>query len=104
MSARPDFMNTPVAGDSGTASADRSTGRKTMRTVATPTDQAPADANWQYRCIYAVTFTVFLAVVIVARLLPARWRPWPTAGHERLSIFAETRAVTSTIIPFAFMA
>lgn len=75
-----------------------------MKTVAAPTDQATADSNWQYRCIYAVTFAVFLAVVIVARLLPARWRPWPAAGPERLSIVAETRAVTSTIIPFAFMA
>ncbi len=73
-----------------------------MRAVATPPVHPSGEGNWQCRCIYAVTFAVFLPAVVLQRLLPARWRLLPVAG-KRQSVFAETRAVTSTIIPFAFM-
>jgi len=60
----------------------------------------------EFRFIYAVCFVIFLMVAIIARLLPAQWRPWSrfTAAQGRTSIIDEAKAAANTFIPFAFMA
>lgn len=57
----------------------------------------------QYRLIYRVAFLVILGITPLARLLPARWRPWPRVVEGRASLVAEARAVTQRILPFAFL-
>lgn len=52
------------------------------------------------RLIFALTFPVFLAAVIVARLAPVARR---SGVGSRRSILAEARAAANTCIPFAFM-
>lgn len=52
------------------------------------------------RLIFALTFPVFLAAVLVARLAPAARR---SGVGSRRSILAEARAAANTCIPFAFM-
>jgi hypothetical protein len=63
----------------------------------------PARERRQFRLIFGVAFVVFLAITLVARILPRRLRPWAPAGDRRLSFVAEARAVTNTVIPFAFL-
>jgi hypothetical protein len=58
----------------------------------------------EFRLIFAACFVIFLMVVIMARLLPKQWRPWPAAAQGRTSIINEAKAATNTFIPFAFMA
>lgn len=57
----------------------------------------------QFRLIFMASFLIFLMVVIVARCLPPRWRPFPPgpAGHR--PILEEARAAANTVLPFAFM-
>jgi hypothetical protein len=62
-----------------------------------------AQERRQFRLIFGVAFVVFLAITLVARLLPRRLRPWAPVGDRRLSLVAEARAVTNTVIPFAFL-
>ena len=57
----------------------------------------------QFRMIFGVAFVVFLTITLIARILPRRLRPWVPAGDRRLSFVAEARAVTNTVIPFAFL-
>lgn len=57
----------------------------------------------QYRVIFGVAFLVILIITPLARLLPARWRPWPPVGTGHQSFFAEARVVTQRILPFAFL-
>ena len=57
----------------------------------------------QYRLIYRVAFLVILGITPLARLLPARWRPWPRVVEGPASLVAEARAVTQRILPFAFL-
>ncbi len=57
----------------------------------------------QFRLIFGVAFVVFLTITLIARILPRRLRPWAPAGDRRLSFVAEARAVTNTVIPFAFL-
>jgi uncharacterized MAPEG superfamily protein len=52
------------------------------------------------RLIFALTFPVFLAAVLVSRLASAG--RGPRVGSRR-SILAEARAAANTCIPFAFM-
>ena len=62
-----------------------------------------AQERRQFRLVYAVAFVGFLGMALMARLLPRRLRPWAPAGNRRLSFVAEARAVTNTVIPFAFL-
>jgi hypothetical protein len=62
-----------------------------------------AQERKQFRLIFGVAFVVFLALSLVARALPRRWRPWVPAGDRRLSLIGEARALTNTVIPFAFL-
>lgn len=57
----------------------------------------------QFRLIFGFAFVVFLTIALIARLLPRRLRPWAPQGGRRLSFVAEARAVTNTVIPFAFL-
>lgn len=56
------------------------------------------------RLLYWLCFAVFLVIIAFARLLPGKRR---AGDHEltgvRRSVFAEARASTGTLIPFAFM-
>jgi hypothetical protein len=57
----------------------------------------------QFRLIFVVAFALFLAITLLGRLLPRRLRPWTPAGDRRLSLVAEARALTDTVLPFAFL-
>ena len=57
----------------------------------------------QYRLIYGTAFLVFLTITLMARLLPRRWRPWSPERGRRMSFIEEARAVTNTVVPFAFL-
>lgn len=63
----------------------------------------PVRERQQFRFIYGVAFVVFLTITLIARLLPRRLRPWVPVSGRRLSFVAEARAVTNTVIPFAFL-
>jgi len=58
----------------------------------------------EFRLLYWVCFMIFLAIAVVARLLPGR-RGANDSGLNgvRRSVFAEARASASTLLPFAFM-
>ena len=62
-----------------------------------------AQERRQYRLIFGVAFVVFLVIALIARILPGRLRPWAPARNRHLSFVAEARAVTNTVIPFAFL-
>ena len=62
-----------------------------------------AQERRQFRMVYSVAFIVFLGMALIARLLPGRLRPWAPSGNRHLSCVAEARAVTDTVIPFAFL-
>lgn len=57
----------------------------------------------EYGVYYAASFLVFLPAVLIGRVLPQEWRPFP-GGDERLSILAETRGIANRVVPFIFMA
>jgi hypothetical protein len=62
-----------------------------------------ADERRQYRLIFGFAFLVFLTITLLARLLPRRLRPWSPEGGRRMSLVAEARAITDTVLPFAFL-
>jgi hypothetical protein len=49
----------------------------------------------EFRFIFAVCFVIFLMVVIMARLLPKPWRPWPAAAPGHSSIIDEAKAAAN---------
>ena len=71
--------------------------------MTTMTPVSGADERRQYRLIFGIAFLVFLTITLVARLLPRRLRPWSPEGGRRMSFIAEARAVTNTVLPFAFL-
>lgn len=74
-----------------------------MTTMTTMSPVSGAAERRQYRLIFGVAFLVFLTITLVARLLPRRLRPWSPEGGRRMSFIAEARAVTNTVLPFAFL-
>lgn len=72
-------------------------------TVLNQSAQFVAAERRQFRLIFGVAFVVFLVITAMARLLPRRLRPWSPAGGRRLSFVAEARALTNTVVPFAFL-
>lgn len=62
-----------------------------------------AQERRQFRLIFGVAFVVFMVTALIARLLPRRLRPWTPVGNRPLSFVAEARALTNTVIPFAFL-
>ncbi|MCR9255120.1 MAG: hypothetical protein NXI16_03400 [Alphaproteobacteria bacterium] len=58
--------------------------------------------RWEYRFYFAISFLLFLPVILLSRLLPRSWRPFKSA--TRASVFGETRAAAHTVVPFIFMA
>jgi hypothetical protein len=72
-------------------------------TILNQTAQFEAAERRQFRLIFGVAFVVFLTITALARLLPRRLRPWSPAGNRRLSFIAEARALTNTVVPFAFL-
>ncbi|HYN76651.1 MAG TPA: hypothetical protein VES73_02520 [Lamprocystis sp. (in: g-proteobacteria)] len=62
-----------------------------------------AQERRQFRLVFGVTFMLFLGIALIARVLPRRLRPWAPVGNRHLSFVAEARAVTNTVIPFAFL-
>ena len=73
-----------------------------MTALNHPSDLIAAERR-QYRLIFGVAFIVFLTITLLARLLPRRMRPWSHAGDRHLSLIDEARAVTNTVVPFAFL-
>lgn len=72
-------------------------------TIVNHTAQLEAAERRQFRLIFGVAFMVFLTITVLARLLPRRLRPWSPTGDRRLSFIAEARALTNTVVPFAFL-
>lgn len=56
-----------------------------------------------YMLLYLVCLPLFLAAAIAARILPARWRPWPPTDRSARSIFREARAAVDAYLPYAMM-
>jgi hypothetical protein len=73
-----------------------------MTVLVQPSDPIAAERR-QYRLIWGIVFLVVLAITLAARLLPRRLRPWSPHGGSRMSSIAEARAVTNTVLPFAFL-
>ncbi len=69
---------------------------KTLAHASTPTREA--------RFLFVVSFTIFLVIAAVTRLLPRNRRPWPFGPGTDRSLFKEARAIANTVIPFAYMA
>jgi hypothetical protein len=72
-------------------------------TALNHTSQFVAAERRQFRLIFGIAFVVFLTITAFARLLPRRLRPWAPTGDRRLSFIAEARALTNTVVPFAFL-
>lgn len=61
--------------------------------------------SFEFYAIFAISFSIFLVVVLAVRCLPTRWRPrLVEASAARSSVIGEARAAAGTITPFAFMA
>ncbi len=56
-----------------------------------------------FRLLYAAIFTIFLAVALVARLLPRTWDPIERRPGGRRSVVAEARYAASVAVGYAFM-
>lgn len=54
----------------------------------------------EFQALYLICLALFLPAAIAARILPARWRPWPPTNR---SVFSEARAAASAFVPFAMM-
>ena len=61
----------------------------------------PRKDERQFRLVYAVTLTISLVAVGMARLMP--WRRRSRANETHRSIVDEAKARTSRIVPFFFM-
>lgn len=72
-------------------------------TASQQTSQLLAAERRQFRLIFMAAFAVFLTITALARLLPRRLRPWSPPADRRLSFVAEARALTHTVVPFAFL-
>jgi|GEM_PF-3356420 len=57
----------------------------------------------EFRALYLMCLVLFLPAAIVARVLPARWRPWPPTDRHSRSVLDEARAAASAFVPFAMM-
>lgn len=57
----------------------------------------------EFRALYLICLALFLPAAIVARFLPARWRPWPPTDRNSRSVIEEARAAVSAYVPFAMM-
>lgn len=78
-------------------------GRPQMANLTSTTSaRLRATTAIEYRLIYGVAFLYFLALSLVGRLFPPSWRPSLPGTERGLSVFAEARAITGTLIPFAF--
>ncbi len=51
-------------------------------------------------CIFALLFTVFLAVAIVAQLLMLKWRSWLPGAEEGGTLLEGVRAAVDTLMPY----
>lgn len=61
------------------------------------TSQKSGREALEYRLIYVVGFSAFLAAALIRRLLPWTW------GRSDSSVLAEARIRADGTIPFAFM-
>jgi hypothetical protein len=59
--------------------------------------------RWEFHALVFVTYPLFLAVTLLSRVMPRRFRFMPTGAGGRMSVFAEARAAAHTTLPFAFM-
>ncbi len=57
----------------------------------------------EYRLLFALGFLFFLAIALVTRLLPRRWRPFPPGPNGHRSIIGDAKAAADVSIPYAFM-
>lgn len=58
----------------------------------------------EFRFIYIASFVVFLAIAVIARVLPKQWGRGGLADAQgHLSIIGEAKAAANTFVPFAFM-
>ncbi len=51
-------------------------------------------------CIFALLFTVFLSVAVVAQLLMLRWRSWLPGAEEGGTLLEGVRAAVDTLMPY----
>lgn len=56
----------------------------------------------EFRFTLWLVYVLFLAVAIVSRLLPRRWRAGLPGMDGSRNVFAEARIAASTCIPFAY--
>ncbi|MEL6299936.1 MAG: hypothetical protein AAFQ45_15335 [Pseudomonadota bacterium] len=50
-----------------------------------------------------LAFAIFLPLAAIARLLPARWRPFASAAEPNRSFISDARAAAHLTVAFAFM-
>jgi hypothetical protein len=55
---------------------------------------------WLY---FAISFPIFLAIAVLARLLPRAWRPGLTEVSGEGSVFGQAKAAANKVLPFVFM-
>lgn len=74
-----------------------------MQTHTPPRRHCHGTDHRDYRLLFILTLPLFLSAAIAARVLPARWRPWPPSDRSTRSIFAEARAAAGAYLPYAMM-
>ncbi len=57
----------------------------------------------EYRVVYALVYTVCLAITGLCRLLPRNSHPWMCAGDDgSRSLFSEARCAADSTVPYIF--
>ena len=74
-----------------------------MQTHTPPRRHGHGTDHRDYRLLFILTLPLFLSAAIVARVLPARWRPWPPSDQSTRSILADARAAAGAYLPYAMM-
>jgi hypothetical protein len=95
----------PAAEQAGAKTNARTTttrGNGTMSIVSSGRSRARRSAQTEYRLIAALTFPVFLVIAALSFVLPRQWRVRLGLDVEG-SLFARTRSLAGTSIPFVFM-
>ena len=69
---------------------------------ARPSERRRADQRAFNRMTW-IAFAVFLPIALIARLLPARWRPFASSAEPNRSVISDARAAAHLTVAFAFM-
>ena len=66
------------------------------------TEKSRAKTPKYYRVVWALSFSIFLMVALVARLGGWKWQPWPPGQGGYKSVVVEAKRAVDRVVPLAF--